>query len=69
VQQTAPGGRYPPGTLTPLSRTRPSLETRRAEAVPLRLAIAHPTLSIARAEGTRVWGTATRASSRPWPIT
>jgi 4-aminobutyrate aminotransferase/(S)-3-amino-2-methylpropionate transaminase len=41
--------------MTPLSPTRPSLETRRAEAVPLGLAIAHPTLAIARAEGTRVW--------------
>jgi len=38
-----------------LSPTRPSIEARRAAAVPRGLAIAHPNLAVARAEGTRVW--------------
>ena len=37
------------------SSTHPSIAIRRAEAVPRGLAIAHPSLTIARAEGARVW--------------
>src|SRR5262245_60765171 len=38
-----------------LSSAHPSIDTRRAEAVPRGLAIAHPNLAVVRAEGTRVW--------------
>jgi 4-aminobutyrate aminotransferase/(S)-3-amino-2-methylpropionate transaminase len=43
--------------MTNASPTRSSIDTRRADAVPRGLAISHPTLSIARAEGARVWDT------------
>lgn len=38
-----------------MSPTQPSIDTRRAEAVPRGLAIAHPHLAVVRAEGSRVW--------------
>ena len=50
------------------SSTQPSLDIRRAAALPRGLAIAHPSLSIARAEGARVWdvdGQASISISRP----
>src|SRR5262245_37614115 len=41
--------------MSKLSSTQSSIDTRRAEAVPRGLAIAHPSLAVVRAEGTRVW--------------
>lgn len=41
--------------MSKLSPTQPSIDARRAEAVPRGLAISHPTLAVVRAEGTRVW--------------
>jgi len=41
--------------LSPTRQSIESIDARRASAVPRGLAIAHPNLAVARAEGTRVW--------------